>query len=278
MTPYEQPIPLHQRAPTAANYRDIPIDVHDPRYAEPLIDARSFGIAGENYYARSDGRNTPYDAAMAGAVRELWCRQSIVPMLIEVNERLAHYGAEAYLWDAYRPVACQEALWRFFWERLRNKAPRDDDAALAEHVCRYVSDPRRFDPHDPHTWPAHATGAALDLTLRDRKTQEVLDMGTHFDDMSATSHSDHFERLLRDGRIGQDDPRLRNRRLLHWAMQEQGFTNYSYECWHFDYGNQMYVMMRDYLDGDETGGVAWYGYVPMPTAEVDASSQTNGPT
>jgi hypothetical protein len=55
-------------------------------------------------------------------------------------------------------------------------------------------------------------------------------------------------------------------------MQEQGFTNYSYECWHFDYGNQMYVMMRDYLDGDETGA-AWYGYVPAPTADAQAPSR-----
>ncbi len=81
--------------------------------------------------------------------------------------------------------------------------------------------------------------------------------------MSALSHSDHFERLRARGRIGEDDPRLCNRRLLHWAMQDQGFTNYSYECWHFDYGNQMYVMMRNYLGPDHIAA-AWYGYVPVP--------------
>ncbi|MFZ1883471.1 MAG: M15 family metallopeptidase [Rhodoplanes sp.] len=61
------------------------------------------------------------------------------------------------------------------------------------------------------------------------------------------------------------DARLRNRRLLHWAMQAQGFINYIYECWHFDYGNQMYVMMRNYLDRDPAPA-AWYGYVPAPAA------------
>ncbi len=270
MTPYDRPIPIHKRAPTAANYRDFPIDAHDHRYAEGLVDARTFGIAGENYYARTDGRNVPYDAAIKGAVRELWCRQSIAAMLTEVNDRIAEYGAEVYLWDAYRPVACQRALWRFFWGRLRGKAPRADDATLAENVCRYVSDPRSFDPQNPRTWPAHATGAALDLTLRDRKTGKLFDMGTHFDDMSTASHSDYFERLLHEDRIGHDDGRLRNRRLLHWAMQQQGFTNYSYECWHFDYGNQMYVMMCNYLGRDDAGA-AWYGYVPAPTAEAPSS-------
>jgi D-alanyl-D-alanine dipeptidase len=266
MTPYDRPIPIRERAPTAGNYQNIPIDAHDPRYAEALVDARVFGIAGENYYARTDGRNTPYDAAVTGAVRELWCRQSIVAMLVEVNERLAEYGAEAYLWDAYRPVACQQALWDFYWRRFRKDTAHADDAALAEHVRRYVSDPRFFDPNNSRTWPAHATGAALDLTLRDKKTGELLDLGTHFDDMSTASHSDYFERLLHAGRIDEEDDRLRNRRLLHWAMHEQGFTNYGYECWHFDYGNQMYAMMRNFLARDNAYA-AWYGYVPAPAAD-----------
>ena len=268
MTAYEQPIPMHRRAPTAGNYRDIPIQFHDPRYEEALVDARVRGIAGDNYYARTDGRNVPYDEAVPGAVRELWCRQSIVAMLVGVNERLADYGAEVYVWDAYRPIACQQALWDFYWNRFSEETPRADDATLADHVCHYVSDPRLFDPNDPRTWPAHATGAALDLTLRDRRTGELLDMGTHFDDMSTASHSDYYERLLHAGRIAPGDERLRNRRLLHWAMQEQGFTNYSYECWHFDYGNQMYVMMLKF-HGRDREQAAWYGYVPAPAAPTE---------
>ena len=29
----------------------------------------------------------------------------------------------------------------------------------------------------------------------------------------------------------------RNRRLLHHAMRQAGFTHYSAEWWHFDYGD-----------------------------------------
>jgi hypothetical protein len=129
MTAYDRPIPIYKHAPTPGNYQGIPINAHDPRYVEVLVDARSFGLAGENYYARSDGRNTPYDAVVTGAVRELWCRQSIVAMLLEVNERLAEYHAEVYLLDAYRPVACQQALWDFRWRRFRKDTARTDDAA-----------------------------------------------------------------------------------------------------------------------------------------------------
>lgn len=266
MSPFDEPIPIEKSAPTAGNYRDIPIDSHDPRYCESLVDARAAGIAGENYYARTDGRNQPYREAVPGSVQELWLRQSIASMLATVNARLAAYGVEIFLWDAYRPIACQRALWDFFWERFGSKTPHIGDAALAERMRHYVSDPRLFDPENPHTWPAHATGAALDLTLRNVETRELLDMGTHFDDMSTTSNSDHYERLLNEGRIGADDDRLRNRRLLHWAMREEGFTNYSYECWHFDYGNQMYVEMSSFL-GRDSVDAAWYGYAPPPGAD-----------
>ena len=40
-------------------------------------------------------------------------------------------------------------------------------------------------------------------------------------------------------------------------MQEQGFTNYSYECWHFDYGNQMYAMMLKFLVSRRPGTVTF---------------------
>jgi D-alanyl-D-alanine dipeptidase len=79
------------------------------------------------------------------------------------------------------------------------------------------------------------------------------------------AHATGAERLLHGGRSAAGDARLRNRRLLHWAMQAQGFINYSYECWRFDCGNQMYVMMRNYL-GRDPAPAAWHGYVPAPAA------------
>jgi hypothetical protein len=37
MTAYDRPIPIYKHAPTAGNYQGIPIDAHDPRYAEALV-------------------------------------------------------------------------------------------------------------------------------------------------------------------------------------------------------------------------------------------------
>jgi len=60
-----------------------------------------------------------------------------------------------------------------------------------------------------------------------------------------------------------DDPRLRHRRLVHWAMSREGFLNDPLVFWHYDWGNQLYVMLRRALHGDALGA-AWYGYIDPP--------------
>lgn len=266
MTDFARPIPILDNAATAGDYHDIPIDPQDPRYGEGLVDARKSGLAGENYYSRTDGGNLPYGHPVAGAIRELWCRRTIVTMLQNVNERLAAEGLELFVWDAYRPIACQRGLWNFFSARVRDEMPGAGEEQVSIHVRQYVSDPRRFDEKNPATWPVHATGGAVDVTLRDARTGDLADMGAHFDEMSPVSHTDHFERLFKSHAIAGTDIRLRNRRLLYWAMRDEGFTNYPYEFWHFDYGDQMYVMSLKQLGGNATA--AWYGYVPPPAREA----------
>jgi zinc D-Ala-D-Ala dipeptidase len=266
MTDFARPIPMLDNAATAGDYHDIPIDRQDPRFGEPLVDVRDCGLAGENYYARTDGGNLPYRQPVGGAIRELWCRRTIVTMLRNVNERLAERGLELLVWDAYRPIACQRGLWEFFSARFRGEMAQADDEQISTKVRRYVSDPRRFDEKDPTTWPVHATGGAVDVTLRDAKTGDLVDMGAHLDDMSAVSHTAHFERLFKERAIAGTDIRLRNRRVLYWAMREEGFTNYTYEFWHFDYGDQMYVKSLRQLG--RHANAAWYGYVRPPGREV----------
>jgi hypothetical protein len=94
MAGFDRPIPTLEQAPTAGDYHEVPVDSQDPRYREGLVDARDCGLAGENYYSRTDGLNSPYRQPINGAIRELWCRHTIVTMLIEVNELLAGHGVE----------------------------------------------------------------------------------------------------------------------------------------------------------------------------------------
>jgi D-alanyl-D-alanine dipeptidase len=223
-----------------------------------------YRIASESFYARTDGKNWPYNAAIRGSLPEVWARRGVAEKLAQVNQRLAPHGAELFAWDGYRPIDTQRALWEFFELQAARDMPGATSEAQREQVLRYVSDPTRLDRADPATWPTHTTGAAIDLTLRNLESRELLDMGAAFDEMSATSHSDALEHAYAAGRIEATSAPLKHRRLLHWAMEAEGFVNFPLEYWHFDWGNQMYVHNLTVLKKEAPEG-AWYGYVDPPT-------------
>jgi len=249
----------------------VPVDARHSLSAEPLVALTDYGLTGENYYARADGGNAPYHRAIAGHVSGLWARRSVAEKLVRVNRGLQDWGFRLFVWDAYRPVACQQGLWDFWWAQARRDAPDADEATIRARVLEFVSDPSRFDPDDPATIPTHATGAAIDLTLQHLDTGALVEMGAGFDEMSARAACDHYERALARGEIGPDDPRLLHRRLLHSAMRAEGLVNYPPEFWHFDWGNQMYVRNLAAMGGDAPWA-AWYGYIRPPHGESGSVS------
>jgi D-alanyl-D-alanine dipeptidase len=188
----------------------------------------------------------------------------VAEKLARVNERLRPFEAELFVLDGYRPIDCQRGLWNFYFAKAKRQ-----DASVSEQECRayamqFVVDPANFDAADSRTWHPHTTGAAADLTLRDSASKELLDMGANFEEIEAESIADFFERQLAEGRIDEDDVRLQNRRLLHWAMTQEGLLNETAQVfWHYDWGNQLYVRAsRAFLPNPPQA--AWYGYVEQP--------------
>ena len=257
-------IPIIDTPIDAAGYGATPIRLDDPRNVEPLRSLSEAGIAGASYYHRSDGSNPPYGRAIEGSLADLWLRAGAVPRLRHANELLAPFGCELFVWDAYRSIETQRGLWRFHAARIARSDPSLSAKEVARRTVRYVSDPREFRRDDPSTWPIHCTGGAVDLTLRGLADGRLLDMGARFDQMDATGHSDHLERLDRSGGC-ENRAALLHRRLLHWAMAEAGFLNYPMEFWHFDWGDQMYAY-RSGLLSPAADGFAWYGYIDPPEA------------
>ena len=227
-----------------------------------MVAIDEYSIAGESFYSRTDGNNWPYGVPIEGSLPKVWCRKLVAGKLQRVNRRLASYRVELYVWDAYRPVACQHGLWDFFMTKCKREAPSASNEEVRDEVLNYVSDPTRFKRDDSTTWPVHTSGAAVDLTIRDIETRELCPMGAHFDEMGKVSHSDYYERKA--DASGDVATYRRNRRLLHWAMTEEGFINYPLEFWHFDWGNQMYVHNVRILTGQALNA-AWYGYVDSPS-------------
>lgn len=259
------PLPLRSDpAPNSWAARSVPFDREDPRWAEPLVSLSEMHLPTLPWYARTDGRNAPYHRAIAGAVPFIAVRRSVAARLQQADELLRPHGCRLLIVDGYRTIETQRGLWDFFAAKIAAEHPNIEQNLLDDKVRTFVSDPRRFNPNDETTWPLHTTGGAVDVLLADDKTGAALDLGAAFDEAHERSYTDHYERLLVQGEIARNDPRLRHRRLLVNAMLKAGFTNYAYEFWHFDYGTQLYALTLQKSGAPSRSIAAWYGTTVLP--------------
>jgi D-alanyl-D-alanine dipeptidase len=206
-------------------------------FAEEVVEARAAGLTGENFYASP--RNPPYWGCIEGATDKLWLRRTVAEKLVRVNARAGQAGLELFLFDAWRPRAVQ-AYFHDVWmpRALKRRGSKLEGASLTAEVERYWAA-----PSDGEASPApHATGAAVDLTLR-WKDGGALWMGSLFDDTTALAHRDRFEGLAPDSFSFSDEEARAGRRLLHWLMLEEGFAGHPDEWWHFSWGDQLWAAL-----------------------------------
>lgn len=133
-----------------------------------------------------------YDSA------EAYLRRGTAEKLAKVQEELEELGYSLTIWDAWRPVAAQFALWR------------------ACPDARYVADPF-------NGVSGHCRGNTVDITIT-TLDGEPVELPSGFDDFSALADRDY-----------SDVPATAadNARLLEEAMTRAGFKGYSAEWWHY---------------------------------------------
>jgi D-alanyl-D-alanine dipeptidase len=219
------------------DYRAHPVALDSTENTEPLVDIMRLGIAGANHYNRPD--NPPYYTVIAGSVAGLWLREGVAARLMRVQDRLAGLGMSLWIYDAWRPIAVQNTFHdQWMPAYLRRTRGLAGDALRAE-VGRYWARGAPDGVIDPISPPPHATGGAVDLTLRDR-FGAPLHMGAIFDDVTTVSNTAHFEDLPPDASFS-DLEACANRRLLFHLMAAEGLVNNPTEWWHFSYGDQMWA-------------------------------------
>ncbi|MFA4994947.1 MAG: M15 family metallopeptidase [Bdellovibrionales bacterium] len=260
-------IPIIERNSEAGSYKKIPFDLKNPRSAEPLVKFSDFGIACDDFAARSICGDDPYKEKIGGATQYVWGRETVAEKLARVNVLLRPSGVEVMVWDAYRSIESQRFFWDYYLRQAARRLPQASEEERRRYAVTLVSDPTGFSPSDSTTWPIHVCGGAVDLGLRDLKTGEFPDISAGFNEKGRIPHSDALERKLQAHEITEDDPRLLRRRLLHWAMAQEGFINCPFEYWHFDYGDQMYVLYSQLVGLPNAPKEAWYGYVESPESE-----------
>jgi CubicO group peptidase (beta-lactamase class C family)/D-alanyl-D-alanine dipeptidase len=124
--------------------------------------------------------------------------------LLRAHRKLKEQGYGLLIHDAYRPWY----VTKMFWEA--------------------TPDSQRIFVADPSKGSRHNRGAAVDLTLYDLKTGKPVEMVGGYDEFSDRSYPNY---------PGGTSLQRWQRELLRDAMEEQGFTVYEAEWWHFDYGD-----------------------------------------
>jgi D-alanyl-D-alanine dipeptidase len=126
----------------------------------------------------------------------------VIRRALTVHKKLAAQGYGLLVFDGYRPWS----VTKMFWDATPSKF----------HL--FVADPSKGSRHN--------RGCAVDLTLYDLKTGKPVEMPGGYDEFSDRSYPDY---------LGGTSRQRYYRDLLRHAMEEEGFTVYEAEWWHFDY-------------------------------------------
>lgn len=162
-------------------------------------------------------------------------RESVKSML-SAAEKALPAGYRFKIYDGWRSIKVQQALWDHYRNINRQAHPDLSDSEIDELTRHFVSLPSL----DESLPSLHNTGGAIDLTIIDPYGNE-LDMGCEFDDFSEKAYSDYFEKIDSDYAVSIRN----NRRLLYNAMINAGFTNLPSEWWHYDYGDAAWAYFTD---------------------------------
>ncbi len=123
--------------------------------------------------------------------------------LLRAHRTVWEHGFGLLLHDGYRPWY----VTKMFWD------------ATPESQKLFVA--------DPASGSRHNRGAAIDLSLYDRRTGQPVRMVSGYDEFSDRAFPDY---------PGGTDRERWLRELLREAMEDEGFDVYEWEWWHFDYG------------------------------------------
>lgn len=120
----------------------------------------------------------------------------------KVHKKLKKQGLGIVVFDGYRPWS----ITKLFWE------------VTPEDKRKFVANPEKGSKHN--------RGCAVDLSIFDLKTGELIDMPSGYDEFTERASPDY---------TGGTEKQTANRELLRKLMEEEGFTVNPNEWWHFDY-------------------------------------------
>jgi D-alanyl-D-alanine dipeptidase len=183
-----------------------------------------------------------YIQGLKGSLPVCYARLSAFKKIVKAAELLPK-GYKFVVLDAWRPIEVQQSLFDAFKTIVRERHPEiEDENEITEMTTQFVALPS-IDDKKPSP---HNTGGAVDLTIAD-ENGIWLDMGTCFDETTDRTVTRYYEEKLESGdHLSEREIGIsKNRRLLYHIMIKAGFTNYTDEWWHYDFGDQLWAYHND---------------------------------
>ena len=122
--------------------------------------------------------------------------------VVRVHKKLKEKGLGIVIFDGYRPWT----ITKLFWD------------VVSEDKRKFVADPAKGSKHN--------RGCAVDLSIFDLKTGQLIDMPSGYDEFTERASPEYK---------GATAEQTANRELLRKLMEAEGFTVNPNEWWHFDY-------------------------------------------
>ena len=210
-------------------YKDVPIEECNERLVQ-LIEGERLKIA-----------HTYFKCNFEGSDCNCFVRNSVSKMLYAAAESLP-VGFVLVVNDGWRPYKVQLGIYKRMLENVKEIHPHFSESQLHEEAAKYAS----VGSLNPEMPSPHFTGGAVDVTLANEAGVE-FNMGSQFDASILESGTRFFEEKIENefDLSSFEIEALHHRRILFHSMIEAGFTNYSNEWWHFDYGNQLWAKIKD---------------------------------
>jgi D-alanyl-D-alanine dipeptidase len=135
----------------------------------------------------------------------------------KVHRKLRDKGLGIVIFDGYRPWS----ITKLFWE------------VTSEDKRKFVANPAKGSKHN--------RGCAVDLSIFDLRTGQLIDMPSGYDEFTERASPDY---------TGGTAEQRANREMLRKLMEDAGFTVNPNEWWHFDYKDwERYAIYDISFDG-----------------------------
>lgn len=156
-------------------------------------------------------------------------RDSIAQKLANANKRLMdkypHLSLKVVY--GYRPLEVQTDLFEQVMQKVKLSGKKfESELALFEEIHKSIAVP---------STAGHPAGAAVDITIFNRESNDNLDMGSRIDDFDDEVMMTWFAEGLKKNQ-------MRNRELLLRIMLAEQFAPFWGEWWHYSFGDREWAV------------------------------------